>query len=205
MLFHSKEVDFYGDTHRGNSYTPGYYEFSRYYRNVAKQERMALKQLEYVYKYNPTHFVALNDRAEILMSLQDYSSAIEYLNIAIEQLHPEKMSLLGMYPEDEILLEADTGKIYFNLGKAHYLSTVKDLGDDLTWRRMKEADKYKSDYDTGLNALSNSLDRMDMYFDQASKIGIHSSEVESELNYYQGWSYYARGNYRKAFITLGKY
>ena len=200
MLFHSQETDIYGNHRKGSDYAAGYYEFSRYYRKVVNQDKMALKQLEYVYKYAPNHFLALNDRGEILIDLKDYTSAIEYLKLAIDQITPENIALLGLYPEDELLLEADIGKIYFNLGKAYYLSTVQQLDSDESWRRMQEVDRYKSNYDSGLSELSSSLDKIDLYFEKAVQTGVISKEAEAELLYYQGWSYYVRGNYRKALL-----
>ncbi len=200
ILYHSKEKDKYGNVRHGNEFAEGYYQRARYYRNIVKENKMAIKQLEYAYKYNPNHFLALNELAEILMELNDHASAIEHLELAMQSLSTNQISLLGTYPEDEVLLDADIGKIYFNYAKATYLSVVNDLGETHQWQRMKEADRYKSDYDIGLNALANSLEKIDSYFDRADKIGLKNKELKVEFNYYRGWSYYLRGNHRKALF-----
>ena len=160
--------------------------------------QMAMKQMEYAYKYNPKHFLALNDRAEMLIELEDYSGAIEHLKAANEMVQPARLAELGDMPEDETLLEADHGVIPFNLGKAMYLSLIKGLGSYEPWTRINETDKYRSNEGSGIRGFQAMLDNVEVYFDQAKSLGVRDDMRRVELFYFSGWSKYVKGDFRAA-------
>lgn len=197
-IFNTTETDLYENEISGKSFAEGYYQRGRYYRLVKKQMRMAMKQMEYAYMYNNNHFMALNDRAEMLLELNDYQAAIDHLKMAEPKITDENLDTLGDRPEDETLLEADRGKIPFNIGKAYYLSTITKLGDTTSWKRIKESSKYTDVEDYGIKGLSNVLDRVDGYFTEALNKELRDETARRELHYYSGWSNYVKGDYKKA-------
>lgn len=198
ILYAKEETDTYGNTLKGSTYAEGYYQRGRYYRYTEKKTRMAMKQMEYAYRYDPRHFMALNERAEMLIELNDYTGAIEHLKLAMKQITPEKLAALGDQPADETLIEADEARIPFNMGKALYLSVISDLGDTNAYMRISEAEKYSSENDYGIQGLSSMLDEVDRYFEKAADMGLKSPEDRAELSYYSGWSHYVRGNFTRA-------
>jgi len=198
IIFTKEEENQYGDKKYGRYYSEGYYQAGRYYRKIAKKIRMSMKQLEYSYKFNPNHFLALNERAEILMDLKDYEGAKKLLILAEEKIRPDVIARLGNEAEDETLIEADKGVILFNLGKAIYFSALKNLGSMQILFRNLELDKYKSKTDYGIKGLNSILDKADVYFQKAIDSGIQSIEKKSECFYYYGWSSYIKGNYKRA-------
>ena len=200
ILYRSERKDEYGNINEGRYFAEGYYQRGRYFRNILNQPRAAMEQFEYAYQYNPGHFLSLNERAEILIDVSDYDSAMKNLQIAIQQLTPEKLQLLGDSPEDETLMDADIAKIYFNYGKSIYLSIIQDMGDTSSWQRIQETEKYNIDLDFGAEALVRELDKAEVYFRQADQIGISSEGTRTELNYFQGWSAYTKGNPQKALF-----
>ncbi len=199
-IYNKKEKDIYGNKISGETYAEGFYQRGRYYRNVTGELRMAMMQFEYAYNYNPGHFMALNDRAEILMELHDYDGAIRHLKLAEKEITQAKLNLLGDSPEDETLLEADLGRIYLNMAKALYLSTVKGLQDTDDWLRIQETSKFDTGTEHGREALAAMLDRTDSYFDRAEEIGVRDEYSRAELAYFRGWSYYIRNNYKRALF-----
>ena len=200
ILYRSERKDEYGNINEGRYFAEGYYQRGRYFRNILNQPRVAMEQFEYAYQYNPGHFLSLNERAEILIDLSDYNGAMKHLQIAVEQLTPEKLQLLGDSPEDETLMDADIAKIYFNYGKSIYLSIIQDLGDTNSWQRIQETEKYNIGLEFGTQALVRELDKAEVYFKQADQIGVFSEKTRTELNYFQGWSAYAKGNPQKALF-----
>ena len=200
ILYSNEEIDEYENVKKGKYLAEGFYQRGRYYYKVMKQPRAAMKQFEYAYKYDPRHFMALNDRAEILLDIHDYNGAIENLDMAIQQLSPERFESLGDHLEDETLLQADIGKIYFNYGCAIYLSTVEKMGETNEWQRMKESERYKTESDFGLEPLVSALDKADVYFSKGDEIGLKDEDQRTKLIYYQGWSSYIRGNPKKALF-----
>ena len=200
ILHKTSEEDEYGNVKQGKYFAEGFYQRGRYYHKVMKQPRFAMKQFEYAYRYDPRHFLSLNDRAEILLEVQEYSRAVENLDLAIQQLSPENLELLGGSFEDETLLEADIGKIYFNYGRAIYLETIGKMGETNEWQRIKEAQKYKTESDSGLEPFLAALDKADIYFSRADEIGLQDEARRLELTYYRGWSSYVEGNPRKALF-----
>jgi tetratricopeptide (TPR) repeat protein len=145
-IFTSSETDSFGVKHDGSKFAEGYYQRARSYAKDKNQVRMALKQFEYAYHYDPRHFMALNDRAEILMSLSDYSGALELLKLAKQQSTPEKLRA-GRNEQDETLSEAPVGIIAFNTGKSMYLDAMRDLSNSAYRFRLKEVQKYRSQSD----------------------------------------------------------
>lgn len=198
ILFKGTETDVYGNKIEGKYFAEGFYQRGRYYRFTDKEIRMALKQMEYAYLYDPRHFLALADRGEMLLEQNDYSAAIEHFRLALAQMTSEKLELLGARPEDETLLDADFGGVYFDMGKALYLTALKDLGETLDWTRIQETQKYNSTSNYGIQGLSEMLDQTDVYFQKAQDIGVKDKQKRLQLAYYSGWSQYARGNFRKA-------
>ncbi|MBV6493848.1 MAG: hypothetical protein LDLANPLL_01872 [Turneriella sp.] len=203
-IFNSSETDIFGIKHEGSRFAEGYYQRARSYAKDKNQIRMALKQFEYAFHYDPRHFMALNDRAELLMAMNDYAGAIELLRRAKELSTPDKLAELGESEADETLSEAPVGIIPFNLGKAMYLDTIRDLANADSWLRMKETQKYQSVSDTGTNALLAQLDRIEQEFDEARRLGIAGTKAESDLLYYSGWSKFVRNNYREALADWEK-
>ena len=200
ILYRSKEKDDYGNVREGRYFAEGYYQRGRYFRHIENQSRVAMEQFEYAYKYNSKHFLALNERAEILIEVHDYQRASDNLNLAVEQLSSDRMELLGNFPEDETLLQANIGNIYFNQGKVIYLNAIEGMGDMNSWQRVKEVQKYKLDSGYGLDDLVRELDKAEASFEQASALGLDSKEAKTELNYFQGWSSYVKGNPTKALF-----
>ncbi|MDH5719575.1 MAG: hypothetical protein OEZ13_03045, partial [Spirochaetia bacterium] len=200
LIFNTTEEDLYGNQYDGKSFAEGYYQRGRYFRLVTRQMRMAMKQMEYAYKYDPRHFMALNDRAEMLLEINDYNGAIEHLKMALNQLTPENAKMLGDRSEDETLLYSDKAQIPFNMGRAMYLSTVRNLKNTDSWMRIKEVDKYQTQTDYGIDAISGIMDKIDSYWDKTREIGLKNKDSQAELSYYHGWSHYIRGNYRKALL-----
>ena len=200
IIFKTSQEDEYGNEIDGKKFAEGFYQRGRYYRLVEKQLRMSLKQMEYAYKYDPKHYMAINDRAEILIELNDYHGAIEHLKMAMNLISEDKLKFLGDRPEDETLIEADIAKVPFNMGRAIYLNTIRDLKNTDDWLRIQEADKYQSSTDYGVKAISGILDKIDSYWDKTKEIGFRDEKSKAELFYYSGWSFYIRGNYRKALI-----
>ncbi len=200
ILYHSKEKDIYGNVIYGKEFAEGYYQRARYYRKIEKENKMALKQLEYAYKFNPKHYLALNTRAEILMEFKDYDLARKTLELAMRTMDDATFILLGSKPEDEVLIKGDAGRVYFNYGKVLYLKLIDDLSPPSfsTWQRMQEVDRYNNQLESGLHAFTTQLDKIDKYFDKAEEIKLGSMVQEIELNYYRGWSYYIRGNFRRS-------
>ncbi|HRP70479.1 MAG TPA: tetratricopeptide repeat protein, partial [Turneriella sp.] len=123
-IFNSSETDVFGVKHEGSRFAEGYYQRARSYAKDKNQIRMALKQFEYAFHYDPRHFMALNDRAELLMSMNDFSGAIDLLKRAKELSAPDRLAELGENEADETLSEAPVGIIPFNLGKAMYLDAL---------------------------------------------------------------------------------
>lgn len=199
-IYNKDEKDTYGNSISGETYAEGFYQRGRYFRDVTGEIRMAMMQFEYAYKYNPGHFLALNDRAEILMDLHDYEGAMQHLKMAEKEISEARLNLLGDLPEHETLLEADLGKIYLNMAKALYLSTVKGLHNADDWLRIQETSKFETGSEHGREALAAMLDRTDTYFDKAEEIGVRDKGAQAELAYYRGWSYYIRNNYNKALL-----
>ncbi|MCS6985022.1 MAG: tetratricopeptide repeat protein [Leptospiraceae bacterium] len=197
-LFTTQEKDIYGNVKRGDTFAEGYYQRGRFYRYSRKQLRMAMKQMEYAYKYNPRHFLALNEHAEMLMEIKDYAAAMDLLKLAYEKISPAELELIGDELEDETLLEADLGIIPFNLGKAMYLALVQGLGQTERFQRMAEIDRYQGQDEYGRLAFLSQLDQIDVYFNEAKERGVFNKAKRAELLYYSGWSAYARGNYPKA-------
>ncbi len=200
ILYRSQRKDEYGSISDGRYFSEGYYQRGRYFRNILNQPRVAMKQFEYAYEYKPEHFLALNERAEILIDINDYQSASDNLKLAIEQLTPEKLALLGQSPDDETLLDADIANIYFNYGKSIYLSSIQNLRNMDSWQRIQEIKKYNVNSEFGMEALVRELDKAEVYFRKADSIGIIDEKRRTELNYFQGWSAYAKGNSQKALF-----
>lgn len=203
-IFTSSETDSYGVTHEGSRFAEGYYQRARSFAKDKNQVRMALKQFEYAYHYDPRHFMALNDRAELLMDLNDYSGAIELLKIAKQQSTPEKLAELGENEQDETLSEAPVGIISYNMGKAMYLDAMRDLSNSETWFRLKEVQKYRSHADAGAGALMAQLDRVETEFNEARALGLSGTKVESDLLYFAGWSKFVRNDHRGALADWEK-
>ncbi len=200
ILYRSKRKDEYENVIDGRFFAEGYYQRGRYFKKILEQPRMAMEQFEYAYQYNPRHFLALNERAEILIDIHDYTGATENLKLAIEQLSPDRLASLGNSPDNETLLDANIAEIYFNYGKSIYLNIIQDLGDTHSWQRIQESEKYGINSNFSMESLVRELDRAEVYFEQASSIGINDLERRTELNYFQGWSAYARGNSQKALF-----
>lgn len=203
-IFASSETDSFGVKHEGSKFAEGYYQRARSFAKDKNQVRMALKQFEYAYHYDPRHFMALNDRAEILMSLSDYSGALELLKLAKQQSTPEKLAELGENEQDETLSDAPVGIIAFNTGKSMYLDAMRDLSNSATWFRLKEVQKYRSQSDTGTGALMAQLDRVETEFNEARSLGLSGTKVESELLYFSGWSRFVRNDHRGALADWEK-
>ena len=200
LLYSKDEKDEYGNIKQGKYLAEGFYQRGRYYYKVMNRPRVAMKQFEYAYKYDPRHFLALNDRAEILLSIHDYGGAIKNLDLAIQQLSPEKVGLLGDFPEDETLVQADIGRVYFNYGRAIYLSIVEKMGETNDWQRIQELEKYKTESGLGIEPLVATLDKADIYFSKGDEIGLKDERQRTKLLYYQGWSSYVKGNHKKALF-----
>lgn len=203
-IFNSSETDNFGVKHEGAKFAEGYYQRARSYAKDKNQVRMALKQFEYAYHYDPRHFMALNDRAEILMLLNDFSGAQELLKMAKQLSTPEKLAELGENEQDETLSEAPVGTIAFNMGKAMYLDAIRDLSNSESWFRLKEVQKYRSHTDQGTNALLAHLDRIELEFNEARTLGIAGTKAESELMYFSGWSKFVRNDHRGALSDWEK-
>jgi tetratricopeptide (TPR) repeat protein len=197
-LFVSKEEDAFGNTVEGKDFAEGYYQRGRYFGKDEKQTRMALKQFEYAFNFDKRHFLALNDRAELLIDLKDYAGAIDLLKLALPEIEPEKMDMLGDNEADETLSEADTGMIPFNMGKAMYLGVVRDLADSESWLRIDEVRKFNNGSERGIEGLSAQLDRIESFFQQAREKGLKDKKARNSLSYYEGWTSFVRGNYRQA-------
>jgi tetratricopeptide (TPR) repeat protein len=198
IIYNKTEKDIFGNKMSGKTFAEGYYQRGRYYRYVVKEYRMAMTQFEYAYKYDPDHFMALNDRAEILMELNDYDGAKKHLEIAEEKLADDLINRLGDRPEDETLLEADRGIVSFNLAKALYLSKVQNLDESHDWYRIQETDKFESADEYGKEALIGMLDMVDMYMDKAEIQGLRNESARTELAYYRGWINYIKNDYARA-------
>ncbi|GAB4432017.1 MAG: tetratricopeptide repeat protein [Turneriella sp.] len=203
-IFTSTETDSFGQKTEGSRFAEGYYQRARSYAKDKNQVRMALKQFEYAYYYDPRHFLALNDRAELLMAMNDFAGAIELLKLAKNLSTPEKLAELGENEQDETLAEAPVGMISFNMGKAMYLDAIRDLSDSATWFRLKEVQKYRSQTDQGAGALLAQLDRIENEFNEAREKGIGGSKAESELLYFSGWTRYVRNDHRGALADWEK-
>ncbi|MBS0618034.1 MAG: tetratricopeptide repeat protein [Spirochaetes bacterium] len=203
-IFNSSETDNFGVKHEGSRFAEGYYQRARSYAKDKNQVRMALKQFEYAFHYDPRHFMALNDRAELLTSLNDFSGAIELLKMAKSLSTPEKIAELGENEQDETLSEAPVGIIFFNMGKAMYLDAIRDLADSASWLRLKEVQKYRSQTDHGANALLAQLDRIEMEFNEARTLGVAGAKSEGELLYFSGWSKFVRNDHRGALADWEK-
>jgi len=203
-IFNSSETDNFGVKREGSRFAEGYYQRARSYAKDKNQVRMALKQFEYAFHYDPRHFMALNDRAELLMNLNDFSGAIELLKMAKSLSTPEKLAELGENEQDETLSEAPVGIISFNMGKAMYLDAIRDLADSAAWLRLKEVQKYRSQTDHGAAALLAQLDRIEMEFNEARTLGISGAKTEGELLYFSGWSKFVRNDHRGALADWEK-
>ena len=200
IMYNKTDEDIYGNKISGKTFAEGYYQRGRYFRKVVKQYRMAMTQFEYAFKYDPNHFMALNDRAEILMELNDYDGAKKHLTLAEEKITDSFLDNLGDRPEDETLLEADRGIVTFNLAKILYLSQVKSLDKSHDWLRIQETDKFESSGEYGKEALITMLDQVDMYLDKAEGEGLKSDIAKSELSYYRGWINYVKSDYARALF-----
>jgi tetratricopeptide (TPR) repeat protein len=203
-IFSSSETDNFGVKHEGTRFAEGYYQRARSFAKDKNQVRMALKQFEYAYHYDPRHFMALNDRAELLMSMGDFAGATELLKLAKQLSTPEKLAELGENEQDETLSEAPVGMISFNMGKAMYLDAIRDLSNSESWFRLKEVQKYRSASDHGAAALLAQLDRIEAEFNEARTLGISGSKAESELKYFSGWSKFVRNDHRGALSDWEK-
>lgn len=203
-IFNSSETDIFGVKHEGTKFAEGYYQRARSYAKDKGQVRMALKQFEYAYHYDPRHFMALNDRAELLTSLNDFAGATELLRLAKQLSTPEKLSELGENEQDETLSEAPVGIIAFNMGKAMYLDAIRDLANSETWLRLKEVQKYRSNSDNGASALLAHLDRIELEFNEAKSLGLAGTKAESELMYFSGWSKFVKNDHRGALSDWEK-
>lgn len=203
-IFNSIETDNFGQKIEGSRFAEGYYQRARSYAKDKNQVRMALKQFEYAYHYDPRHFLALNDRAELLMAMNDFAGAMELLKLAKNLSSPEKLAELGENEQDETLAEAPVGMISFNMGKAMYLDAIRDLSDSVTWFRLKEVQKYRSQTDQGAGALLAQLDRIENEFNDARDKGMGGSKAESELLYFSGWTKYVRNDHRGALADWEK-
>ncbi|HMY10417.1 MAG TPA: tetratricopeptide repeat protein, partial [Turneriella sp.] len=203
-IFNSIETDNFGQKIEGSRFAEGYYQRARSYAKDKNQVRMALKQFEYAYHYDPRHFLALNDRAELLMAMNDFAGAMELLKLAKNLSSPEKLAELGENEQDETLAEAPVGMISFNMGKAMYLDAIRDLSDSATWFRLKEVQKYRSQTDQGAGALLAQLDRIENEFNDARDKGMGGSKAESELLYFSGWTKYVRNDHRGALADWEK-
>ncbi|MDH4201219.1 MAG: tetratricopeptide repeat protein, partial [Spirochaetia bacterium] len=200
IMYNKTDEDIYGNKIYGNTFAEGYFQRGRYYRYVVKEYRMAMTQFEYAYRYDPGHFMALNDRAEILMELNDYEGAKKNLLLAEEKMDDQYMDTLGDRPEDETLLEADRGLVTFNLAKSMYLSGVKNLDSTTAWLRIQETGKFENQDEHGKEALIAMLDQVDMYLDKAESQGIKSDAARAELYYYRGWINYVKSDYARALF-----
>ncbi|MFO1526457.1 MAG: tetratricopeptide repeat protein [Turneriella sp.] len=203
-IFNSSETDNFGVKHEGSRFAEGYYQRARSFAKDKNQVRMALKQYEYAYHYDPRHFMALNDRAEILTMLNDFAGAQELLKMAKQLSTPERLAELGENEQDETLSEAPVGLISFNMGKAMYLDAIRDLSNSESWFRLKEVQKYRSHSDAGTNALLAHLDRIELEFNDARSLGIAGTKAESELMYFSGWSKFVRNDHRGALSDWEK-
>lgn len=203
-IFNSSETDSFGVKHEGTKFAEGYYQRARSFAKDKNQVRMALKQFEYAYHYDPRHFMALNDRAEILTSLNDFSGAIELLKLAKERSTPDKLAELGENEQDETLSEAPVGLVSFNMGKAMYLDAIRDLSNSQSWLRLKEVQKYRSHQDAGTGALLAQLDRIETEFNEARTLGLPAGKAETELMYFSGWSKFVRNDHRGALADWEK-
>jgi len=203
-IFVSEETDAFGIKREGAKFAEGYYQRARQYAKDQNQVRMALKQFEYAFHYDSRHFMALNDRAELLTSMNDYAGAMEVLKLAKERSTPEKLAELGENEQDETLSEAPVGLISFNMGKAMYLDAIRDLANSESWLRLKEVQKYRSSSDTGAGALLAHLDRIEGEFEEAQRLGLTGSKAETELMYFSGWSKFVRGDHRGALSLWEK-
>ena len=201
IMYAKTDEDIYGNKISGKTFAEGYYQRGRYFRYVVKEYRMAMTQFEYAFKYDPNHFMALNDRAEILMELNDYEGAKKHLLLAEEKISDSFQDNLGDRPEDETLLEADRGVITFNLAKTLYLSRVKNLDSSHDWFRMQETEKFEESGEYGKEALITMLDQVDMYLDKAENQGLKSDYTRSELAYYRGWINYVKSDYPGALLN----
>lgn len=203
-IFNTTETDAFGVKHEGTKFAEGYYQRARSYAKDKNQVRMALKQFEYAFHYDPRHFMALNDRAELLTMLNDFSGATELLRRAKQLSTPDKLAELGENEQDETLSEAPVGIISFNMGKAMYLDAIRDLANSETWLRLKEVQKYRSNSDNGASALLAHLDRTELEFNEAKTLGISGTKAESELMYFSGWSKFVKNDHRGALADWEK-
>ncbi|MBN8219455.1 MAG: hypothetical protein J0L53_00945 [Spirochaetes bacterium] len=203
-IFSSSETDSFGVKHEGTRFAEGYYQRARSYAKDKNQVRMALKQFEYAFHYDPRHFMALNDRAELLTSLNDFSGATELLRLAKQLSAPDKLAELGENEQDETLSDAPVGIISFNMGKAMYLDAIRDLANSETWLRLKETQKYRSASDSGSHALLAHLDRIELEFNEARSLGIAGTKAESDLMYFSGWSKFVKNDHRGALADWEK-
>ncbi len=197
-----KETDAFGNVKNGKTYAEAYYQLGRYYRHVEKNHIMALKQFEYAFTYDKRHFMALNDRAELLLEINDYQGAAEHLKLAAPLISAEALSVLGDSPEDESLLRANRAKIPFNAGKAIFLNAVDSLGPTDDWIRMLETSRYSTPEQSGELAFLAALDQAEAHWAAADAMGTTDESLKAEMNYSRGWAAYARGDYRQALQFL---
>jgi len=201
LMFNNTEEDIYGNVTEGKTFAEGYYQRGRYFRYVVKEVRMAMTQFEYAIKYNKNHFMALNDRAEILIELHDYKQAQQYLAQAITIIQSkENLANLGDHPEDETLIDADIGRVYFNMGKSMYLSKVIYLDTNADRFRINEISKYNTATESNKNALFAQLEETNAFFEKALQVGVKDETIRTELEYYRGWYHYVKNEYNEALF-----
>ncbi|MBE7412866.1 MAG: hypothetical protein HS129_12550 [Leptospiraceae bacterium] len=198
ILF-SKKEDRDGEEIKGGEYAEGYYQRGRFHLKKGETRR-ALKQFEFAANYDPAHYLAVLQMAEYYMRVNDMSEASKLLTNSKERYETYKIDY-GVREEDEVLIEGDPGRIYFDMGKIIYLASVgvtkKDNIVEFPGRKIypeRSLGKLTQEDENRRKELHESL----IFFNKANDLNLKNEMLKREMYFYKGWIEYMHSNWTEA-------
>ncbi|MCC6275310.1 MAG: hypothetical protein IT569_05605 [Leptospiraceae bacterium] len=188
-----------GEEFKGSEYAEGYYQRGRFHLKKGETRR-ALKQFEFAANYDSAHYLAVLQMAEYYMRVNDMSEASKLLANSKERYETYKIDY-GIREEDEVLIEGDPGRIYFDMGKIIYLGSVgvtkKDNINEFPGRKIypeRSLDKMTEEDENRRKELHESL----FFFNKATELNLKNESLKRELYFYKGWIEYMHNNWTEA-------
>lgn len=182
----------------GSRYGEGFYQRGRYLMGVGDSTR-ALKQFQNAHMYDNRNYLAINAMGEYYMKVLDYDRAEEYFREALKTNRMYKDSY-GSRPEDETLIEGDTGKLYFNLGNLLYLRYAgmpEGSGEGFPDTRIYP-DRALGVETTEMEKRRERLRQAGELFQEALENNMKEPSAIIEATYRLGWIDYIGGDFESA-------
>lgn len=184
------------ETIKGSEYGEGFYQRGRYLLSKNESAR-ALRQFENAVRTDPWHYPALMKMGEYYQSVLDFSRAEQYYRAAL-QTHEAHKADYGNRPEDETLMDGDTGKIYFNIGSLLYLQNAG--GNDPTLIPRSRIYPFRSERaeTEETQQRRQQLLQAAEYFDTALQNDLADHQAVARAHYRKGWIRYMSADFESA-------